>query len=180
MDASAETEAIRQLKYRYFRHLDCKQFDAMMELFADDSTTSYDNGRHACTGKAAIRAFFDKGLADPGVLSQHHGHHPEITLLDVSRATGVWYMDDTVLMPAQRRRIRGNGIYWDEYLKVDGQWKILHTGYERIWETQEVLPDDWNIRVRSMFEEKERTRSRERTRRSNEPDLLSHATAPGD
>ena len=96
MDALLEIEQIKKLKYRYFRHLDCKQFDAMLELFAEGATTSYDSGRNSYEGKAAILAFFDKAMSNPKLLHQHQGHHPEIELTSDTTATGVWYMDDTV------------------------------------------------------------------------------------
>jgi hypothetical protein len=30
--------------------------------------------------------------------------------------------------------LQGAGFYSDEYVKVDGEWKIKHTGYERTFE----------------------------------------------
>ena len=40
-----EIEAIKQLKYRYFRHLDLKEWDALAELFAPDARSSYGDGK---------------------------------------------------------------------------------------------------------------------------------------
>jgi hypothetical protein len=38
--------------------------------------------------------------------------------------------------------MHGTGIYSDEYVKVDGEWKISLTGYERIFEyTQPCHPE---------------------------------------
>ncbi|MBK6286272.1 MAG: nuclear transport factor 2 family protein [Gammaproteobacteria bacterium] len=176
-DCLAEVERIKRLKYRYFRHVDCKQFGPLLELFVDGASTSYDNGRHACRGKDAILDFFEKGLGNPKILSQHHGHHPEIDILDGDSATGIWYMEDTVYVLEHNLKIRGNGIYWDRYLKRDGEWKILHTGYERIWEYTEQLPPGCGRTFRSMFEGKERQRSRERDWQDGEPDLFVSPSA---
>lgn len=171
MSPLTDRELIERLKYRYFRHLDCKQFGAMLELFADGSSTSYDSGRHSYQGKAAIRDFFDTAMSNPKLLHQHHGHHPEIDITSASTATGIWYMDDTVHVLEHDMKIRGNGIYWDEYVKVESEWKILHTGYERIWEYTEMLTPG-SLTFKSMFDEEERERRSARVPRPDESALV--------
>jgi len=166
-----EIEELKKLKYRYFRHLDCKQFDAMLELFAEGASTSYNSGEHSYGGKAAIREFFDTAMSSSKILHQHQGHHPEIELTSDTTATGVWYMDDTVHILEHNLKIRGNGIYWDEYVKVDGKWKILHTGYERLWEYSEVLPEN-SLTFKTMFDEDELERRAKRVRRDGEQPLV--------
>lgn len=165
-------EDIQKLKHRYFRHVDCKQFYALLELFVDGATTSYDSGNHAYEGKPAILKFFQDGLSSEKILTQHHGHHPEIELTSETTATGVWYMDDTVHILEHNMKVRGNGIYWDEYVKVDGQWKFQHTGYERVWEYSEVQPENANMRFKSMFDETELERRAKRKKRSGEPPIV--------
>lgn len=171
-DLLFEIEQIKKLKHRYFRHVDCKQWNALLDLFIDDATTSYDSGRHRYEGKEAIFAFFDEGLSDQKILTQHHGHHPEIELTSDTSATGIWYMDDTVHILEHNMKVRGNGIYWDEYVKVNGQWKFRHTGYERVWEYSEVLPEAVNRRFKSMFDEDERERRAQRKVREGEPPIV--------
>jgi hypothetical protein len=167
-----EIESIKKMKHRYFRHVDCKQFDALLDLFADGATSSYDSGRHAFEGKSAILEFFQQGLSNPKILTQHHGHHPEIEITGPNTATGVWYMDDTVHILEHNRKVRGNGIYWDEYIKVEGQWKFQHTGYERVWEYSELMPDSSNFRFKSMFDEAELERRGKRKKRDGEPPIV--------
>jgi hypothetical protein len=41
---------------------------------------------------------------------------------------------DTVILEDMGLVIRGASIYADEYVRVDGGWKIKHTGYRRMWE----------------------------------------------
>lgn len=172
MNTLEEIEAIKKLKYRYFRYVDCKQFVQLVDLFVDGASTSYDSGRHAFTGKDAILEFFEQGLSNPKILSQHQGHHPEIELTGESSATGIWYMEDTVYILEHQMKVRGNGIYWDEYAKVDGDWKISHTGYERIWEYTEVVPETTKREFKSIFDAQERQRRSERVKRDSEPELL--------
>jgi ketosteroid isomerase-like protein len=172
MNELLEIEKIKPLKYRYFRHVDCKQFDALMACFADDATSSYDSGRHTYAGKSAIREFFDRSLSNPKILHQHHGHHPEIELTGENTATGIWYMDDTVHILEHNMKVRGNGIYWDEYIKVDGRWLLQHIGYERVWEYSEQLDPRAPLQFKSMFDADELERRAKRTPRPGEPPIV--------
>ena len=54
MDTAAELEAIRRLKYAYFRNLDLKQFDDLGALLTEDVTSSYDDGKTVLEGRTAI------------------------------------------------------------------------------------------------------------------------------
>jgi len=136
-----EIEAIRQLKYRYFRFLDTKQFEALGELLTEDATTAYQSGELSYRGRHAIVAFLDEALGSADIVTQHNGHHPEITLTSPTTATGVWYLEDRVVVRAMDFEIIGTLLYDDRYVKVDGEWKIEHTGYERIFEERRRLSD---------------------------------------
>ena len=65
-------------------------------------------------------------------------HHPEIDLTGAETATGVWALDDVVVMTDFELTIRGCSFYNDEYVKQDGRWRIQRTGYKRIFE--EIQP----------------------------------------
>ena len=79
METAAELEAIRRLKYAYFRTLDLKQFDELGALLTEDATAGYEDGKTVLEGRAAIVAWLASVLGDPGMVTEHHGHHPEIT-----------------------------------------------------------------------------------------------------
>ncbi len=130
----SEFESIRQLKYAYFRLLDLKAFTELGELLTDDATTAYQSGELRQSGRQAIVAFLQESLGDPGIVTMHNGHHPEITLTGDTTATGRWYLEDRVIVPAQDFELHGTALYSDRYSKVGDQWKISHTGYERIYE----------------------------------------------
>jgi predicted GH43/DUF377 family glycosyl hydrolase len=129
-----DIEAIHQLKYRYFRLLDTKRFTELGELLTDDATTAYQSGELSYEGRAAIVAFLEESLGNSDIVTMHHGHHPEIEVTSPTTATGVWYLEDRVIVRAMDFEIIGTLLYDDRYVKVDGQWKIEHTGYERIFE----------------------------------------------
>ena len=134
MDEAAELEAIRQLKYAYFRTLDLKQFDALGALLTEDATTSYEDGRTQLAGRAAIVEWLSGALGDPGIVTEHHGHHPEITFTSDTGAEGTWYLQDRVIVPSADLEIGGTAFYTDRYVRTTEGWRIAHTGYVRVFE----------------------------------------------
>lgn len=151
MSIHDDLEAIRQLKYRYFRALDTKRWDDLAETLTQDATTSYDEGRYAFSGREAILEFLRGALGSPRVLSMHHGHHPEIGMTSGTTARGTWYLEDQVLFLDANTVLRGAAFYSDEYRKVDGHWKICSTGYRRTFEWIETRQEPFSLR--SRFEE---------------------------
>lgn len=134
MHELAAMAAIQQLKYQYFRLLDLKEFVALGQLLTEDCTAAYEDGRSSFEGRDAIVRFLTDSLADPGIATEHHGHHPEITVSSADSATGVWYLQDRVVVPAVDIEIGGTAFYEDRYVRRDGRWLISHTGYQRVFE----------------------------------------------
>lgn len=129
----AEIEAIKRLKYKYLRCVDCKLWDELAKCFTPDATTSFSSGKYSFEGVDAIIHFLRKGL-DPTMISMHHGHHPEIELTSDTTAKGTWALEDYVIMTELNISLHGAALYHDEYVKIGGEWKIKHTGYERVFE----------------------------------------------
>jgi hypothetical protein len=148
MSKHDDLEAIRQLKYRYFRALDCKDWDALAETLTEDATTAYDSGRFAFQGREAIMQFLRGALGSPRVVSMHHGHHPEIEITADGCARGTWYLEDKVIFLDANTLIRGAAFYSDEYVLAGGQWRIRSTGYERTFEEVEVRDAPFQMRTR--------------------------------
>jgi hypothetical protein len=143
MDLEA-IEEIRQLKYRYFRTLDLKEWDAFGDCLATDVSARY--GTQAMPeplhfdSRTAVVDYMSANLGT-GVITIHIGSHPEITV-DGDTATGSWGFEDTVIVPDFKVLIRGGGYYRDEYRKdADGQWRISATKYDRIYEAMTSLAD---------------------------------------
>ena len=67
VDTAAELEAIRRLKYAYFRTLDLKQFDDLGALLTEDVTAGYEDGRTVLQGRTAIVAWLGEVLGDRGM-----------------------------------------------------------------------------------------------------------------
>lgn len=138
-------EAIRQLKYRYFRLLDSKRWVELGACFTDDATAAYDSGKYSYTGRDAILEFLRTSLGSHDILSLHQGHHPEITLIDVERARGTWYLEDYLIFRSAGMRLRGAAFYDDDYVCHDGVWRIAHTGYVRTFEEMQNAGGPWQL-----------------------------------
>ena len=125
-----DIEAIKQLKARYFRLMDVKDWDGMREVFADDvyiDTT--DSGGRVVQGADDFMAGLRSLLAD--VVTVHHGHMPEIELTSGTTATGIWALQDLLRWP-DGRELYGYGHYHEEYEKIDGRWRIKRMTLTRL------------------------------------------------
>jgi hypothetical protein len=134
VDTAAELEAIRRLKYAYFRTLDLKQFDDLRTLLTEDATAAYEDGKTRLDGRDAIVKWLSSVLGDSGMVTEHHGHHPEIVLTSETTAEGTWYLQDRVIVPAADLEIGGTAFYEDRYRRTAEGWRIAHTGYTRVFE----------------------------------------------
>jgi hypothetical protein len=134
METATELEAIRRLKYAYFRNLDLKQFDDLGQLLTEDATASYEDGKTVLSGRQAIVTWLTSALGDPDIVTEHHGHHPEINFTSDGEAEGTWYLQDRVIVPAADLEIGGTAFYADRYVLTGEGWRIAHTGYMRVFE----------------------------------------------
>jgi len=117
-----DIEAIKQLKARYFRTMDTKDWDAMRLVFSDDLVMdTTDSGGTVVTGADNCMAFIKRALAD--VITVHHGHTPEIELSSATTAAGIWAMED-MLRWSDGKELHGYGHYHESYEKIDGNWHI--------------------------------------------------------
>ncbi len=140
----ASIEEIRQLKYRYFRTLDLKDWAPFGDCLIEDVVARY--GTQAMgeplhfDSRAAVVDYMSSTLG-PGIITSHIANHPEIEV-DGDTATGSWAFEDTVIVPDFKVLIQGAGYYRDEYRRdADGRWRVRSTSYERIYEATTSLED---------------------------------------
>ncbi len=150
MKTLLEIEKIRQLKARYFRALDTNDWPLFSETMTSDCIGRYSDGDLSFDNRAGIVDFMKKNLSGDKMLTMHHGHHPEITIVDENSAQGIWYLEDTVIALESSVRIYGAAIYNDEYKKVNGEWLISQIGYKRTFECVEPLPEGHRV-LKNMF-----------------------------
>ena len=133
-----DVEAIKQLKARYFRTLDTKDWEAYREVFTDDVVMdTTESGGSRITGADAFIAYLGDALA--GATTVHQGHMPEITLTSDTTATGIWALHDIVIWPGGMR-LDGYGHYHDTYTKTVDGWRIASSKLTRL-HTDFVVPE---------------------------------------
>ncbi len=139
-----EIELIKQLKARYFRHMDTRVWDEWRKCFTADVVATYDGPPRldmtasvdpiTCSGRedlvAAVSGLFVEAR------SVHQGYMPEIELTSPTTAKGIWSMWDFIRSP--KGTFKGWGHYHEDYVKEGNEWKIkkiylsrLHT--EETW-----------------------------------------------
>jgi uncharacterized protein (TIGR02246 family) len=148
-DDLLELEAIKRLKYRYVRLIDLKRWDELATLFTPDATATYSDGRYSFEGRDAIMAFLVDAMSSNNMLTSHKVHQPEIELRG-DEATATWALEDVVIHLDYNMRISGAAFYTDNYVKVDGEWLIKHTGYERIYEEMEPRREETKLTARKF------------------------------
>jgi hypothetical protein len=86
-------------------------------------------------------------MSSTNMLTSHKVHQPEIAV-DGDTASATWALDDVVVHLDRNITIRGAAFYHDTYVKQDGEWRIKHTGYERVYEEMEPRRDDIRLTSR--------------------------------
>jgi hypothetical protein len=136
-----DIEAIKQLKARYFRYVDTKDWQA----FADEVVTDdvrFDIVGHVVEGRDVAVPFIAGTLE--GGRSVHHGHSPEIRITGPDTATGVWAMFDYVTLRRKNgtwRKLVGYGHYHEEYVRTQDGWRIRSTALTRLRTDTEVVAE---------------------------------------
>ena len=137
IDKLVAIEEIRQLKARYFRCVDTKDWDCWRAVFAPDFTIRNSSMSKKVYGpEGMIQLVQQNGLYDR-VKSVHHGHMPEIEILSPTTARGIWAADFMHYYPlgepfqttGKEQVALGKGehvyaYYHDTYVKLNGSWRI--------------------------------------------------------
>ena len=140
-----EIESIKQLKARYCRYLDTKNWEAWRQIFTDDflSDTS-EAGGMVIEGADAFVAFTRKNIGKPSQPTVHQVHAPEIEPTSATTARGVWALNDIVRL-APGLNLNAYGHYHETYEKTDGQWRIKSSKLTRL--RQDVFNPVFSLRI---------------------------------
>ena len=129
-----DIEEIKQLKARYFRALDTRDWDLFGQVFAREAILEVPEADVTQNGRDAIVTFVSGALV--GARTVHHGHMPEIELTGADSARGTWAMFDYVEWPAtpsgDRIGLQGYGHYREEYVREGDQWRISRSRLVRL------------------------------------------------
>ena len=124
-------EEIKQLKARYFRFVDTKQWKQWAQLFTPDVECDFSADSltdEPVRGRETLVKMVSRIMAD--CESLHHGHTPEIEILSPTTARGIWVMQDIVDWPRDKEAPNGYhslvgwGHYHETYVKSAEGWQI--------------------------------------------------------
>lgn len=148
-----DIEAIKRVKHAYFRCLDTASWAELRELLHPQLRSKMVGGHYHL--EFDNRDDYLEMLANvfnAEFVGQHNGHHPEIDVLSETEATGRWYLSDVAISLRSESTTVGTAIYTDRYLKTDGAWQIIETGYFRIYETVTATPEPPALSVHYLAE----------------------------
>ncbi len=142
-ETARDIHDICQLKYRYMRTLDTKDWVGFEACLVPEATGDY-NGL-TFDDRDALVSYMRENLGE-GLITLHQVHHPEIEV-DGDTATGTWYLQDKVIVDAVRFMLEGAGIYADRYVRTPDGWRMAHTGYRRTYEATYNLDDLPSLKI---------------------------------
>jgi hypothetical protein len=149
MDAVAKLiaiEEIKQVKARYFRLMDTRDFDGMTQVFCRDAVFDCSEGLHyvpvggepigltgpVTHGRDNIMAWIRDAFGNQ--TSVHHGHCHEITIDSDTEAHGVIAMEDYIRgLDRKTHLLHAAGHYWETYRYEDGAWRIATSKLTRLF-----------------------------------------------
>ena len=128
-----DLEQIRQLKARYFRLMDTKDWDGLAGVFTDDVEIDVTGEGGGVTHSVEeYMPFLVNVLGD--VTTVHHGHMPEIELISPTTALAIWAFEDELWWPdgAPLKHMHGYGHYHETYEKTARGWRIKSMRISRL------------------------------------------------
>jgi hypothetical protein len=129
-------EEIKQVKARYFRGCDLRDWDLLASVFTDDARIDFQAaqapelrariGTSVAIGGKAAAEWISQAVA--GSVTVHQGYMPEIDVVTPTYATAIWPMADHLWYEegcgSAYREIDAIGHYHDEFVKRDGRWYL--------------------------------------------------------
>jgi SnoaL-like domain len=145
-----DVEAVRKLQYQYGYYLDKTYYEEVVELFADRDDTRVHFLHGVFHGKEGARRLyagrfmtkFANGHNGPryGRLLDHPQMQGVITLSEDGQSAHGRFR--SLMSAGNHETVEGfrqwweGGVYENEYVKVDGQWRIKVLNFRSLWQGQ--------------------------------------------
>ena len=146
-----DIEEIKKLQRIYGYYLDNDMHDDVIGLFSDNTESVEVADRGVFLGKEGVRKFFKlalgKGLKKPPPELSLHPVMQHQGVIDVAKdgktAKGRWqgWMLGVKPVAGVNRQIWGHGIYENEYVKENGEWKFKKLYFNLTFQTP--YEDGW-------------------------------------
>ncbi len=119
----SDIEAIRQLRYKYWRCIHKNLWTDLIDCYTDDAVVDFGYGLQL-EGKTALEDFYKGSMSSTFTLVDPQGHNPEIEMLSPTTARGFWQLDNTMVETQTSKAVRVGASYDEEYVNRNGEWRI--------------------------------------------------------
>lgn len=143
-----DIEEIRKVKARYFRLMDYKQWDDLLDVFCEDfryEMIDPEQGRTAMLeveGRVPYMEALKQTLDQ--VTTAHQGHMMEINLIGETTAECYTSLNDVVCLYKYGITQEGWAHYFEKYKKCDdGKWRIHRMSIRYLKVNRTPLEGEW-------------------------------------
>lgn len=141
-------EEIKKLKARYFRCVDTKDWEQLVQVFTPDVTFDRTMGNSVrdpwtnvwhpplsdkpliVSGRNAVVSMIR--AATEHIHTVHQGFMPEIDILSETTASALWAMCDELRDQSDKLILSGSGYYYETYERLSTGWAIKTTKLVRL------------------------------------------------
>jgi hypothetical protein len=144
---SADRWAIMELKHRYVRCVDLRDWDGLAATLAPEMTARYRVDLSTEGADALVTELRTRLTADR--ITVHQLGHPSIGI-DGDEASATWTMADRTICTDLRCVVEGASVSYDHYRRdPERGWLITAVSYDRFCETTVSLDDLPSFAVRA-------------------------------
>jgi len=124
-------EDIRELKHRYLNACDTKDVEVIRQCFAPGDVRIDFGPLGSFTDRDSFVALFQELACNDRVIDLHHGSNPEIQLESENEAVARWALYYFNQDRETNATMQLGGQYRDRYRRIEGQWFIVETEFDR-------------------------------------------------
>lgn len=144
---AADRWAIMELKHRYVRSVDLRDWDGLAATLAPEMTASYRPDLVTDGAEALVEEL--RTRLGPHRITVHQLGHPSIEI-DGDRATATWTMSDRTICTDIGYVVQGASVSHDSYRRdPERGWLVASIRYDRFCETTVSLEDLPSFEVRA-------------------------------
>jgi len=145
LQALEDIEAIKDLQYSYWEHVDLQQPERLRQVFHAGVINIDFQDMPVWTDREAFVDFYRKLGCTPERVETHHGVAPRIRLTGANDAQGSWRLRMVAFNMTSRLVVRVGGEYSAQYVRSEGRWWIKALKFVRRTVHAERVANDGSV-----------------------------------